>query len=173
MMSWSSWRSTANEGLASVSDAYRIADEPRPGALGHMVVNPVWPLFAVMFGGVWCAWPWFVLNGFALGSPTRVREAIVAAGGLLGVAALLILIFLAHGAGIIPETKLKYAFVLVIVAKLAISYWLYELQARSFGLYEYFGGQVKNGLLIVIAAAFLKGKIFGGSTLLIVALLLG
>jgi len=48
----------------STTDGYRIADEPRPGALSQLAVNPLWPLLAVMLGGTWIAWPWFALNTF-------------------------------------------------------------------------------------------------------------
>ena len=51
--------------------SYRIGDEPRPGALARVAVDPMWPLLAVMLGGVWLSWPWFVLNGVVVGSPTR------------------------------------------------------------------------------------------------------
>ena len=37
-----------------------------------------------------------------------------------------------------------------------MSYWLYTLQNRSFGLYRYFGGPVRNGALIIFAALFLR-----------------
>ena len=32
---------------------YRIADEPRPGAMEHLAVDPLWPFLAIMFGGAW------------------------------------------------------------------------------------------------------------------------
>ena len=41
---------------------YRIADEPRPGAMEHLAVDPLWPFLAIMFGGAWLSWPWFVFK---------------------------------------------------------------------------------------------------------------
>ncbi len=70
--------------------AYHIPDEPRPAGLAHMTVNPFWPLLCVMFVGAGFSWAWFVLNGIAMGSPTRRRELWIAIGGLLGNAVLLI-----------------------------------------------------------------------------------
>ena len=63
--------------------SYTLADEPQPSGLQHLVVNPLWPLFGFMFGGAWLAFPWYVFNGFAMGSPTRKREAAVAGATLM------------------------------------------------------------------------------------------
>ena len=64
-----------------MSSGYVIADDPRPGKLAHLSVSPMWPFFAVMFAGAWLAWPWYVLNSFAIGSPNQKREiALVVTG---------------------------------------------------------------------------------------------
>jgi len=52
----------------------------------------------------------------------------------------------------------------VTLWKLGISYWLYELQSRSFGLYQYFGGVVRSGLAVVVLAAFAKSGVLGLSS---------
>lgn len=141
--------------------SYRIEDEPRPGALAHLVVHPVWPLFAVMFGGAGLSWPWFVLNGFAVGSPTRRQELAWTIGGFLGSFVILWTIaFLAAG-DLIAGVGIEYAMVVLIIWKLAVSYWLYVLQGRSFHLYEHYGGRVRNGLLVVIAGSYLCIKLVG------------
>lgn len=130
--------------------SYRLPDEPRPGALGQIVVHPMWPLLAVMFGGVWLSWPWFVINGWALGSPTRVREALTALAGLVGSCVLLAALLLFAAAAEIPQAAIKYLFVVLIIWKLGVSYILAELQGRSFAVYAHYGGVARNGLLVAL-----------------------
>lgn len=138
---------------------YRILDEPRPGGLAHLAVNPLWPLLAVMLGGVWLSWPWFVLNSFAVGSPTRFREFGLAVGGLFGSVAVLLTINWLRLEGVLDNVAFSYAVVALVVWKLLISYWLYILQARTFGLYEYFGGAVRNGALVAVLSIFLRPRV--------------
>ena len=54
--------------------SYRIGDEPQPGPLAQVAVNPVWPLLVVMFGGADLSWPWFALNSLASAALTAVRS---------------------------------------------------------------------------------------------------
>lgn len=138
--------------------AYRIRDEPSPGSLSHLAVNPVWPLFGVMFGGAAVSWSWFVLNGMALGSPTRRQELGLVIGGLLGSLALIVGILAAREP--LGNLGLRYSLVGLTVWKLAVSYWLFTLQNRSFHLYEHFGGQVRNGALVVFVGYLLTGQIY-------------
>ncbi len=141
--------------------SYRIGDEPQPGRLSQVAVNPVWPLLAVMFGGAGLSWTWFAVNGFALGSPHRRAELGWVIGGFAGNVALLLSIVVLADAGILAGLALSYAVIVLTVWKLAVSYWLYILQGRSFGLYRHFGGPVKNGALIVFAALFLRSGLLG------------
>ncbi len=140
--------------------AYRIADEPRPGSLAHLAVNPVWPLFAVMFGGAGFSWTWFVVNGAALGSPTRRREIGWAIGGLIGGLAMILGIFYLFERELLGELALRYSLIGLTVWKLAVSYWLFMLQSRSFHLYEHFGGTVRNGALVVFLGYFLTRQLY-------------
>jgi hypothetical protein len=134
--------------------SYRIPDEPTSSGLSTVAVQPFWPLLGVMFGGVWLSWPWFALNGFAVGSPTRGRELALAVGGFAGNAAISLgIIALAH-AGLLKGSGLSYAVVVLTVWKLVVSYFLYVLQTRSFHLYEHFGGAVRNGLPAVVMAGW-------------------
>ena len=141
--------------MSSRAGTYELIDEPKPGALSRIAVKPFWPLLGIMLGGAWLSWPWFVLNGFAVGSPTRRRELVWAIAGLVGTFLLL------FGLGILQERKileglaLRFAVIGIVVFKLYVTYMLYTLQSRSFALYEYFGGQTINGFPVVLAGMFL------------------
>jgi hypothetical protein len=136
--------------------SYRIVDEPQPGALQQLAVDPVWPLFAYMFGGSLLAWLWFAINGQAMGSPTRKRELLLIAIGLGGTLLLVLAVGWAFRAGWIVQRQGWIALLAVTLWKLGISYWLYSLQSRTFDLYRYFGGRAKNGIWVVIAAYFVR-----------------
>lgn len=134
--------------------SYRIADEPRPGALAHIVVNPFWPFLAVMFGGAWLSWPWFLLNSYAVGSPTRRKELALVGGGFTATFALLLLIFSLAGTEVVSQRMLPYALLSLLIVKLGVTYWLHALQSSSFEIYEYYGGIVRQGFLVILAAFF-------------------
>ena len=150
---------------------YRILDEPTPSKLSHLAVQPLWPLLAIMFGGAWISWPWFALNAFAVGSPTKIKEVLWAVGGFFGTAILTIGIALMNGAEIVGEVGVQYLIVGITVWKLLVTYRLYLLQARTFSLYEYFGGTVRNGLLVVFLATFLRPQVLANSPWLLAAIL--
>ncbi|BCD87408.1 hypothetical protein PSm6_38150 [Pseudomonas solani] len=140
---------------------YRLDDEPRPGALARLAVEPLWPLLGLMLGGAWLGLPWFVLNGMAVGSPTRVREAALAAIGLLGSLGLAFgLLYLWQG-GILDKGSLQYAMLVLVVWKLAIGYALFVMQASTIELYQYYGGVLNRfGLPVVLLGAFfLRGLV--------------
>ena len=135
---------------------YRIADEPKPGALERFAVDPMWPFFAIMFGGAWLSWPWFIVNGFAVGSPTRYRELAVAIGGLALSAAALFGLLYARTVGWLPENSLPYLILAVVVIKLGVTYSLHVMQADTFELYKYYGGVARNGFVVLIVAYLLS-----------------
>lgn len=141
---------------------YRIADEPRPGTLAHLAVNPVWPFFGVMFGGAALSWSWFIVNGAAIGSPTRRQELAWAIGGMIGSLALIGTILFLAGQGLLGRLGVSYSLVGLTVWKLAVTYWLFTLQSRSFHLYEHFGGPVRNGMLIVALGFLLTNRLYAG-----------
>ena len=140
---------------------YTIADEPRPSAFAHITVSPLWPLFAVMFGGGWLAFPWFALNGFAMGSPYRRRELTLAAAGIVSPMLAVALISLAIGAvgDAWLERNIAYIHLVRFTLQVGFAYWLYVLQARTFGIYTYYGGVAKNGLFVVIIGYFVRGPV--------------
>lgn len=138
---------------------YTIIDEPQPGSLSKIVVNPFWPFLATLLGGVWLGWSWFVLNSFALGSATRTREVVATLIGLLGTATLAALSLSLYSTGRIAEDAFGYAVTVVIVWKLAVTYMLHLMQHRSFEVYEYFGGPTRNGMLVLLAGFLLRSRV--------------
>jgi hypothetical protein len=134
--------------------SYRIPDEPVASGLSTVAVQPFWPLLAIMFGGSWLSWPWFAVNAFATGSPTRGRELALALGGFAGSAALSVGLIVAVQHGALAGSAIKYAVIILTVWKLVVSYVLYNLQSRSFHLYEHFGGTVRSGFALAILAGF-------------------
>jgi hypothetical protein len=138
---------------------YRLADEPQPGTMARLAVRPLWPLLGVMFAGPWLSWPWFVFNAFAVGSPTRTRELRMAAVGLVGSAVLVAALSMLFSRQVIDGGSLRYLMTVVILWQLAITYSLYTLQARTFGIYEYYGGAVQNGLPVLFVAFIIDGRL--------------
>jgi hypothetical protein len=148
--------------------SYRILDEPGPSALGHLVVHPMWPLLSIMFAGAWLSIPWFIVNGIALGSHSRLKELAVAVGGLVGVVALGFGLEQLHWRLELAQGAIPYLRLVVVLWKLGITYWLFNLQKNTFALHEYFSGKVRNGMLVVAAGFLLRGtvlKAFGNSGL--------
>ncbi len=136
---------------------YQIIDEPTP-KWNHLVVQPLWPLFALMFAGSWLAFPWFIVNALAMGCPHRVKTIVV--GCLFFVAQTMLFLFIAFiGQGDWDRFSLQYALLSMVMLKLGVGYYLYMLQSRSFELYEYFSGMVRNGLPIVFIGYFLAPRV--------------
>ena len=135
-------------------ETYRLADDPRPGPIEHLAVNPFWPLMAVMLGGTWLSWPWFIVNSIAVGSPTRLREIIWLLVGLGGSVLMLLGLVAMGDAGIVPREAIPYVLIAVTVWKLGVSYWVYSLQQRTFSIWEYYGGTPKNGMFVVMIGLF-------------------
>lgn len=137
--------------------SYIIDDEPATGGpLQKFIVDPMHPLLAVMMAGVWLGWPWMVLNGRALGSPNWKRQARLVAVGL-GVTVLLALtiMFLWEEEIIRTRTHIQVALLVVTVWKLGISYKVHAMQAETFELHRYYGGNVVDGWRIVLLGAYL------------------
>ena len=142
--------------------SYSIIDEPAPGRLRTIAVHPQWPLLASMLCGAWLAWPWFVLNGIALGTPTRRREALTIGAGLLATIALAWgLILLVDRQVIESSIAIRLALLLFFGFKLAVSYAAVLLQARSFATYEYYGGKVRSGVVPIAAGMVLRPIVVG------------
>lgn len=120
-----------------VGARYQIIDEPRPGLLDRIAMNPMLPFFAAML-----LWPWgflaFVLNSLAQNGAAKWIEilmavAAVALGVGLGVAGAYAIVY-----GLLPETALPYLRVLIIAASMLLGYRVYLSQAETYELRAYF-----------------------------------
>lgn len=137
---------------------YALPDEPAPGPWSRAVVAPMWPLLAAMFAGSGPAWVWFLINGYAMGSPSLRREVLWAAAGLTGNVAIAAAILFAVGLGVLPEGAAPYALILFTGWKLLISYALFTTQSHTFGLYQAFGGPTRTGAFVLFALFLLRSR---------------
>jgi hypothetical protein len=141
---------------------YRIADEPEPSGLGQWVVRPSAPLIASMVAGAWLAWPWFAFNALALGSPTRRREIAICGIAFAGTVALALALLYLHDHGVIVgETAIRISLLAIATWKLATAYAVHTLQSRTFHVYEYYRGIVRNPSRVLLAGALLRAVVIG------------
>ena len=139
---------------------YALPDEPRPSRLDHWIVDPMWPFFGLMLGGLWLALPWYVFNGVALGSPTRGREWLALAIAVIGTVLLALAIMHGAGSGWLEGVRLPLSLLSITLLKLGMGFAVYTLQSRSFELWQHFGGVPRNGILVAIAGLFLEPRLF-------------
>jgi hypothetical protein len=141
---------------------YLIADEPVDSALRDYVVRPHVPLLASMLCGTWLAWPWFAFNAIAMGSPTWRREVALAAAAFAGTFVLAAIVLMLSYLGVIPNgAPLRLALLAVTTGKLAFSYYLSVVQDRTFHVYEYYGGRVRNASRVLSAGWLISGFVIG------------
>jgi hypothetical protein len=133
--------------------SYEIADEPvDSGQFGNLAVSPEAPLLAAMMAGAWMSWPWFIVNSLAIGSPTRRREISLVLLGFVGSVILGMFTYTLVDAGIIVSTVALQLALLVITAwKLAVAYYVSIVQGRTFHVFQYYGGRIRQpwGLLVL------------------------
>lgn len=151
---------------------YQLPDEPRTSTLTQAVVDPMWPMFAFILVGAWMGLAWFVLNTFALGSPTWRRELGLVALALGGSALLFVGLAGAFESGWFDQQTLRYAMLGIVAVKLGCAYGLHVQQSRVFELFTYFGGTAKNGaVVLILAMVMLKApvaKTLSGSMLWVI-----
>jgi len=133
---------------------YQIADEPAPSTLARYAVNPLFPMLAWMFAGVWFAWPWFAFNSFAIGSPTRRAELAWLVAGLIvpTIVGLFLIV-------VLPREAAAYIELVIVVLKIVVLYAVYLLQSRTVEIYEYYGGKLVNGVWPLLAAVYLGDRL--------------
>ncbi|WP_308364894.1 MULTISPECIES: hypothetical protein [unclassified Microbulbifer] len=139
-----------------MASAYQIIDEPKPGRLSRFTVDPMWPLFAFMFGGPFISWAWSLFNSFALGSPSRNREIIAVSLGLLGYFAVLTAMMTSET---LRELGPVYIRLALVVVSLFACYYIYLKQSAACEIYQYFDGVLMNGIPGVILAYFVGSKL--------------
>jgi hypothetical protein len=143
--------------------SYEIADEPTPAAgWENLVFQPTAPLLGIMWCGAWLAWPWFIVNAIAMGSPTLRREIKLCLIGLGGTFALALIVFGLVDAGVIESrVALQIALLSVVAFKLAVAYAVSTIQQRTFHVYTYYGGAVQKAMYVLIAGNYLRGLVLG------------
>ena len=141
---------------------YTLPDEPRPGVLRRLAVEPIWPLLAVMVVGPWLSWPWFIVNGHAVGSPTRWRETLVALLGFVGTAMIFfaaVLVVMRFKLGS-DAALVQLAILPIVLWKLGVTYWLMSVQAPAVELFQYYRGETQSrAVLILIPAYFIDTRV--------------
>lgn len=142
-----------------MSSSYRIVDEPTPGTLTHLAVNPLFPLLSVMLVGIGFAWPWFLVNGLAIGSATRRRELLLVVAGFAGAALFSALLASAQMQSLVKPSLMPYLDLVGIAWALGISYAIHGMQFVSFQIYEYTGGSVRNGGIVLIMGMLLVRRL--------------
>jgi hypothetical protein len=143
--------------------SYQIADEPAANeGRGNFIFRPSAPLLAAMLCGSWLAFPWFAVNALALGGPTARREvrlAVLAVGGKILFA---FAIYSLVDAGVIESRlALRLALLALTSFKIGFAYVLSTIQARTFNVYEYYGGTVQKTMYVIVAGRYLTPLIFG------------
>jgi hypothetical protein len=146
--------------------SYDIADEPNPaGGWENLVFQPSAPLLGLMWCGAWLAWPWFIVNSIAMGSPTVRREVQLCVAGFLGSIVLAFGVFGLVDAGIIEsKVALQIALLVVVAFKLGIAYAVSEIQARTFHVYQYYGGTAQKAMYVLIAGSYIGDLVLGVSS---------
>ncbi len=149
--------------MNSLSATYRISDEPTPGVAAQFAASPTFPLLAVMLGGAWLAWPWYVLNAWAMGSATRVRETVIVLATTACTAALAFIILGLEDDKVLTGVGVQLAILLLTAVKLAAAYWLHTLQSVGHQLFLYVRGgeDTKNGNAwgVLLLGMFLRGYV--------------
>ncbi len=142
--------------------SYQIADEPIETSLRAYVVRPSVPLLAAMTVGAWLAWPWFAFNAIAMGSPTRKKELALCAAAFVTTGLLGALVLALANADVIREgAPLRLAMLAITSYKLGFSYYLSDVQSRTFHVYEYYGGPVRVAGRILAVGYVIRGVVFG------------
>ena len=141
---------------------YAIADEPIETSRRHLVVDPSAPLLAEMVCGSWLSLPWFAFNAIAMGSPTRRKEIALCVLTLAVAAASGYTVLALREIGVIESrTVLRFALLGIVTWKLAMTYAIHTLQARTFHVYEYYGGPVRSASYAISTGWLLRDVVIG------------
>jgi hypothetical protein len=142
--------------------AYAIADEPIESSRRHLVVDPSAPLLAEMVCGSWMSLPWFAFNAVAMGSPTRRKEIALCVLTLAVTTVLGATVLALRESGVIESrTVLRFAILGIVAWKLTMAYAIHTLQARTFHVYEYYGGPVRSASVVISTGWLLRDVVLG------------
>jgi hypothetical protein len=137
--------------------SYQIADEPHETSLGAYVVRPGVPMMAAMVAGSWLSWPWFAFNAIAMGSPTKKKEIALVIAAFVGTAVLGATVLALVDAGYLPDgVPLRFAILAIATFKLGMTYYLFVVQERTFHVYQYYGGSVRNAAPVLSGGYYLR-----------------
>ena len=128
---------------------YTIIDEPKMGHQQRFIVNPVLILFASIFVPLMISLPfylkwwapalWLVVNGWLLGSPTKIRETIIGILGVLFVPLSLIVVsVLTASSTELYQTIAPYYQLILQGVMFFTLYLIVAYQSSSYSLHEYF-----------------------------------
>ena len=128
--------------------AYKIIDEPKPTIYSNFVVNPILILFASIllplfftlpwYGRFWMPLVWIVLNGFLLGSPTRIKETVIAIAGCIFFALLYnAVVYLAETDPTAANMVIPYYRILNQGAIFFVLYLIVFYQSAPYAIHEY------------------------------------
>jgi hypothetical protein len=141
---------------------YAIADEPIESSRRHLVVDPSAPLLAEMVCGSWMSLPWFAFNAVAMGSPTRRKEIALCVLTLAVTTVLGATVLALREIGVIESrTVLRFAILGIVAWKLTMAYAIHTLQARTFHVYEYYGGPVRSASVVISTGWLLRDVVLG------------
>jgi hypothetical protein len=126
------------------------------------VVDPSGPLLAEMLCGSWLALPWFAFNAIAMGSPTRRKEIALCVLAFAVTAVLGWGVLALREIGVIESrTVLRFAILGIVTWKLSMAYAIHTLQARTFHVYEYYGGPVRSSTYVISTGFLLRDVVIG------------
>lgn len=142
--------------------SYQIADEPHETTLAAYVVNPTAPLLAAMVAGSWLSWPWFAFNAIAMGSPTKNKELALVVAAFVSTGVLAAIVIALARAGILPPgIPTRLAILAIVAFKLTMTYYISSVQDRTFHVYQYYGGSVRQAGAVLSLGYWLKGIVIG------------
>lgn len=145
--------------------AYRIVDEPAPSKLSGLVVAPLFPLLAAMLAGQWLAWPWFVLNGIAMGSVHRRKEQVVVVVAAVVAVVWTLIVLELDRRELLSDVVARLLILALTTWKLGCATWLHQLQSPSHELFSYYGGKglpaARAVVFLVVATTLLRPLLLG------------
>jgi hypothetical protein len=116
-----------------------------------------------MVCGAWLAWPWFVFNAIAMGSPTRKKEIVLSMVAVAGTVVLAAITVALMKSGVIEtRTELRLALLAIATWKLTMATVVQTVQARTFGVYTYYGGRVRTAAPVIAAGYWIRGILLSG-----------